>query len=51
VSPLLYIQLIWQTLAGALVFDHMPGLSAVAGGVLIVVSGLIVLWSQRAPRS
>lgn len=50
-SPLFYVQLIWQTLAGYLVFNHLPDAYAVTGGLVIVASGLIVLWSQRTrPR-
>ena len=46
-SPLLYIQLIWQTLAGWIVFDHLPDAWAVAGGLMIVGSGLIVFLTSR----
>lgn len=46
-SPLMYVQLLWQTLAGWLVFDHLPDLYAVAGGLLIAGSGVAVVVSQK----
>jgi drug/metabolite transporter (DMT)-like permease len=46
-SPLLYSQLIWQTLAGAWVFNHVPDAWAILGGLMIVGSGLMVVWSQK----
>jgi drug/metabolite transporter (DMT)-like permease len=42
-SPLLYTQLIWQTLAGAVFFNHLPDGWAMAGGLIIAVSGVLVL--------
>jgi drug/metabolite transporter (DMT)-like permease len=42
-SPLLYTQLIWQTLAGAVFFNHLPDGWAIAGGLIIAGSGVMVL--------
>ena len=39
-APLLYSQLIWATLLGWLVFDHLPDLPTVVGMLIIGVSGL-----------
>lgn len=46
-SPLLYTQLIWQALAGALFFGHLPDGWAIAGGLIIAASGVMVLLAQR----
>nr|WP_269745094.1 DMT family transporter [Methyloversatilis thermotolerans] len=43
-SPLIYVQLVWATLMGWWVFGDLPGLSAVAGAAIIVVSGLASAW-------
>ena len=39
-SPLLYLQLVWATLLGWLVFDHLPDLPAIVGMLIIGASGL-----------
>jgi len=43
-SPLIYVQLVWATLMGWLVFGDLPGASAVGGAGLIVVCGLASAW-------
>ncbi|MDE2585015.1 MAG: DMT family transporter [Betaproteobacteria bacterium] len=46
-SPFLYVQLLWATLLGWLVFGHLPdGLAAMGMGI-IAVSGLWLALSQR----
>jgi drug/metabolite transporter (DMT)-like permease len=39
-APLLYTQLVWATLLGWLVFDHLPDLLTVVGMMVIGASGL-----------
>jgi drug/metabolite transporter (DMT)-like permease len=39
-APLLYTQLVWATLLGCLVFDHLPDLLTVVGMMVIGASGL-----------
>lgn len=46
-SPFLYVQLIWATLLGWLVFDHLPDLWSTAGIVVIAASGLAVALAER----
>lgn len=46
-SPLLYVQLIWATLLGWLVFAHLPDAAAIAGMAVIGASGL---WLATASR-
>lgn len=47
-APLLYVQLIWATLLGWLVFGHLPDLPAVAGMLVIGASGLFLVLPRRA---
>lgn len=49
-SPLLYIQLIWATLLGWSVFDHLPDFWAVVGMAIIGASGLALFWSASGAR-
>lgn len=46
-SPLLYAQLIWATLLGWLVFEHLPDPAAVAGMIVIGASGLTLVLPVR----
>lgn len=47
VSPFRYVVVIWAMLAGALVFGDLPNAQALAGGAVIVFSGLALF----GPRS
>jgi drug/metabolite transporter (DMT)-like permease len=42
-----YSGLIWSTLGGWLVFDHLPPLTTWIGAPLIVAAGLIVVWREH----
>lgn len=46
-SPLLYVQLIWATLLGWLVFAHLPDLPAIVGMLVIGASGLMLALAER----
>jgi drug/metabolite transporter (DMT)-like permease len=46
-SPLLYVQLIWATLLGWLVFSHLPDLPAIVGMLVIGASGLMLALAER----
>lgn len=46
-SPFIYLQLVWATLLGALVFGHWPDLPALAGILVIVGSGLYLAFAAR----
>lgn len=51
-SPLLYVQLIWATLLGWQIFDHLPDRWAVLGMLVIGVSGLsLVLRRERTEKN
>ena len=49
-SPFLYVQLIWATLLGWLVFAHLPDLPAVTGMAIIGASGLTLALAGRHER-
>jgi drug/metabolite transporter (DMT)-like permease len=46
-SPFSYAQLIWATLLGWLVFDHVPDLQSLIGNACIFVGGLGLLLGER----
>ena len=47
-APFNYAKLLWAVALGYLVFGDVPGLHVVAGSVVIVSSGLYVLYRERA---
>lgn len=42
-----YTMLVWSTLGGWLVWDHLPGPETWIGAPLIVAAGLIVVWREH----
>ena len=50
-GPFLYAQLIWATLIGFLVFDHLPDTWSLVGMAVIVTSGLVVALGRGKPGS
>lgn len=46
-SPFLYVQLIWATALGWLVFGHFPDALAMTGMAIIAASGLSIALSER----
>ncbi|MBV9970681.1 MAG: DMT family transporter [Xanthobacteraceae bacterium] len=53
VSPFYYLMLVWALLIGFLVWGDVPTLGLLAGSVIVVGSGLFLLWheSSRRPRN
>ena len=49
-GPFLYQQIIYMTLLGWLVFGQVPGLLVVGGAVVVVLSGLYLLWLEMKRR-
>ncbi|MFM8606560.1 MAG: DMT family transporter [Hyphomicrobiales bacterium] len=45
-SPFMYTQLGWMTLSGYLVFGDVPDSFTIAGGVIIVLSGLYLIFQE-----
>lgn len=50
IAPFAYIQLLWITILGILMFGDFPTLYTLAGMAIIVVSGFLVAASRRKPR-
>ncbi|MEC9345035.1 MAG: DMT family transporter [Pseudomonadota bacterium] len=46
-APFVYTELLWAIIAGALVFGDIPELSMVIGAIVIMGSGLFVLYRER----
>ncbi len=46
-QPFNYVQLVWATLVGFLVFDEVPDGLTVTGASVVVASGLYVWWRER----
>jgi drug/metabolite transporter (DMT)-like permease len=49
-GPFLYQQIIYMTLWGWLLFSQVPDASVVAGGLVVVGSGLYLLWLEMRHR-
>ncbi|HSI41682.1 MAG TPA: DMT family transporter [Xanthobacteraceae bacterium] len=50
-SPFIYTQLIWMTLAGWLVFGQFPTLWTLAGAGIVILSGLYLIHRERVDRA
>lgn len=46
-APFSYVQILWATLAGYLVFDQLPDGWSFVGMAVIVASGLALAWQER----
>ena len=49
-GPFLYQQILYMTLLGWLVFAQVPDAFVVAGALVVVLSGLYLLWMEMRPR-
>jgi drug/metabolite transporter (DMT)-like permease len=49
-GPFLYQQILYMTLWGGLVFHQVPDALVVAGGTVVVLSGLYLLWLEMRRR-
>jgi drug/metabolite transporter (DMT)-like permease len=47
IQPFNYLMLVWATINGYLIFDDFPDLWTIAGGAVIVASGLYVIYRER----
>jgi drug/metabolite transporter (DMT)-like permease len=45
-SPFLYVQLLWATLLGWLIFEQRPGAPAIGGMLLIAGAGLVLAYAR-----
>lgn len=51
VTPFTYVQLVWATLIGLVLFADFPDALTIAGMVLIAGSGLLLAWHERRAAS
>lgn len=49
-APYVYIQIIWMTLIGFVLFGDLPDAMTIAGGSVVVASGLYVFYRERQVR-
>ncbi len=50
-SPFIYVQIIWMTLFGFVVFDHVPTQANFIGAGIVVASGLYLLLRERKVKA
>ena len=50
-QPFTYLQVVWATVAGLVVFGHLPDAVTLAGAGVIVASGLYAWWRQRQVKT
>ena len=51
-APFEYTALVWATILGYFVFNELPGNQVWLGAVIIVLSGMIIVWREaRLSRS
>ena len=46
-APFVYTQLIWVSILGYMVFDHVPTAWTMGGAAMVVGSGLYMIWRER----
>ena len=46
-QPFNYLLLVWATVMGFVFFDEFPDVWTITGGLIIVLSGLYVIWRER----
>ena len=46
-APFIYTQIVWTTALGFLVFDDIPNRWTIAGAVIVIASGLYLLYRER----
>lgn len=51
VTPLMNLQFIWMVLIGALFFGELPAAATWLGGVVVIISGLYLVWDQLTPAA
>jgi drug/metabolite transporter (DMT)-like permease len=47
VIPMDYSSIVWATLLGWLIWNHLPGASMLLGAPLIIASGLLIVWREH----
>jgi drug/metabolite transporter (DMT)-like permease len=49
-APFVYTQIVWMTLIGFVLFGDIPDAMTIAGGGLVVASGLYVFYREQQGR-
>lgn len=49
-APFDYLQIVWATVWGYVLFSTLPSAGTVTGAVLITTSGFYVMWRERRQR-
>jgi len=50
VSPFYYLMLVWALVIGFLVWGDVPTIGLIVGSVVVVASGLFLLWHEARRR-
>jgi drug/metabolite transporter (DMT)-like permease len=50
VAPFYYLSLIWASILGFAIWGEVPTISLVLGSIVVVASGLFLLWRESAAR-
>lgn len=50
VTPLMTLQFVWMAFIGAFAFGEVPGLNTLVGVVIVIASGMLLVWDQFAPE-
>jgi drug/metabolite transporter (DMT)-like permease len=51
VSPFYYMLLVWSAIIGFLAWGDVPGLGLIAGSVVIVASGVLLIYREAAAKA
>ena len=51
VGPFYYFSLVWAIILGFLMWGDWPTLSLIAGSIIVVGSGLVLLWHESRRRA
>jgi drug/metabolite transporter (DMT)-like permease len=50
VAPFHYTQIVWAVIFGFLLFADRPTVWVIAGSIIIIASGLYILWRETVRR-
>ena len=50
VAPFQYTQIVWGSVAGYLVWSHLPDLHLIIGASIVAASGLFVIYGEMRPK-
>jgi len=51
IAPFQYSQMVWAVLIGALFFDEVPERNVLLGTIIIILSGIMIVWRELAVSS